>query len=114
MKVNAERLNTVFYTGSFFLWIAMKQLWGDNDHVAEIDDMIAEQEIINGEKAKSVLDLFRDQSVRWQLITVFLVCCCLQLIGTNAVSLLLFSDFLSSRFLMIHKLKGSFGNSSEL
>ncbi|KYO31614.1 hypothetical protein Y1Q_0022732 [Alligator mississippiensis] len=75
---------------------AMKQLWGDNDHVAEIDDMIAEQEIINGEKAKSVLDLFRDQSVRWQLITVFLVCCCLQLIGTNAVYFYAYDIFIKA------------------
>ncbi|XP_019362446.1 PREDICTED: solute carrier family 2, facilitated glucose transporter member 11-like isoform X1 [Gavialis gangeticus] len=75
---------------------AMKQLWGDNDHVAEIEDMIVEQEIINGEKAKSVLDLFRDQSVRWQLITLFLVCCCLQLIGINAVYFYAYDIFMKA------------------
>ncbi|KFW71894.1 Solute carrier family 2, facilitated glucose transporter member 5, partial [Pygoscelis adeliae] len=64
---------------------AVKQLWGDGDHMAEIDDMMAEQEAIRGEKAKSVCDLFRDKAVRWQLITLFLVSSCMQFIGVNVV-----------------------------
>ncbi|KFW92712.1 Solute carrier family 2, facilitated glucose transporter member 5, partial [Phalacrocorax carbo] len=64
---------------------AVKQLWGDADHMAEIDDMMAEQEAIRGEKAKSVCDLFRDKAVRWQFITLFLVSSCMQLIGVNVV-----------------------------
>ncbi|KFO08924.1 Solute carrier family 2, facilitated glucose transporter member 5, partial [Balearica regulorum gibbericeps] len=64
---------------------AVKQLWGDGDHMAEIDDMMAEQEAIRGEKAKSVCDLFHDKAVRWQLITLFLVSSCMQLIGVNVV-----------------------------
>ncbi|KFO88754.1 Solute carrier family 2, facilitated glucose transporter member 11, partial [Buceros rhinoceros silvestris] len=64
---------------------AVKQLWGDGDHMAEIDDMVAEQEAIRGEKAKRVCDLFRDRAVRWQFITLFLVCSCMQLIGANVV-----------------------------
>ncbi|KFP83178.1 Solute carrier family 2, facilitated glucose transporter member 11, partial [Apaloderma vittatum] len=64
---------------------AVKELWGDGDHMAEIDDMMAEQEAIHGEKAKSVCDLFCDKAVRWQLITLFLVASCMQLIGINVV-----------------------------
>ncbi|NXY20827.1 GTR9 protein, partial [Atrichornis clamosus] len=64
---------------------AVKQLWGDGDHVAEIDDMMSEQEAIRGEKAKSVCDLLRDRAVRWQLITLFLLVSCMQLIGANVV-----------------------------
>ncbi|NXE92454.1 GTR9 protein, partial [Menura novaehollandiae] len=64
---------------------AVKQLWGDGDHMAEIDDMVSEQEAIRGEKAKSVCDLFRDRAVRWQLITLFLLISCMQLIGANVV-----------------------------
>lgn len=71
----------------------MKQLWGDGDHMAEIDDMMAEQEAIRGEKAKTICDLFRDKSVRWQLITLFLLASCMQLIGVNVVRVLLFSAF---------------------
>ncbi|NXS94697.1 GTR9 protein, partial [Jacana jacana] len=64
---------------------AVKQLWGDGDHMAEIDDMVAEEKAIHGEKAKGVCDLFRDKAVRWQLITLFLVSSCMQLIGVNVV-----------------------------
>ncbi|XP_071427781.1 solute carrier family 2, facilitated glucose transporter member 11-like isoform X2 [Pithys albifrons albifrons] len=64
---------------------AVKQLWGDGDHMAEIDDMMSEQEAICGEKPKSVCDLLRDRGVRWQLITLFLVASCTQLIGSNMV-----------------------------
>ncbi|KFP28476.1 Solute carrier family 2, facilitated glucose transporter member 5, partial [Colius striatus] len=64
---------------------AVKQLWGDSDHMAEIDDMMAEKEAICGENAKSVCDLFRDKAVRWQFITLFLVSSCMQLIGVNVV-----------------------------
>jgi len=72
---------------------AVKQLWGDGDHMAEVDDMIAEQEAIRGEKSKSVCDLVRDKSVRWQFITLFLVSSCMQLIGVNVVHVLLFSAY---------------------
>lgn len=72
---------------------AVKQLWGDGDHMAEIDDMTAEQEAIRGEKAKHVCDLFRDKAVRWQLITLFLVAACTQLIGVNVVRVPLLSAF---------------------
>ncbi|KFQ43186.1 Solute carrier family 2, facilitated glucose transporter member 5, partial [Nestor notabilis] len=64
---------------------AVKWLWGDGDHMAEIDDMVAEQEATREEKAKSMRDLFRDRPVRWQFITLFLVASCTQLIGSNVV-----------------------------
>ncbi|NWH39434.1 GTR9 protein, partial [Chloropsis hardwickii] len=64
---------------------AVKQLWGDGDHLAEINDMISEQKAIAGEKAKSVWALLRDRAVRWQLITLLLVVSCIQLLGTIVV-----------------------------
>ncbi|NWY38075.1 GTR5 protein, partial [Sylvia atricapilla] len=64
---------------------AVKRLWGDGDHMAEINDMMSEQKAIGGEKAKSVWDLLRDRAVRWQLISMFLVISCMQLIGVNVV-----------------------------
>ncbi|XP_010215693.1 PREDICTED: solute carrier family 2, facilitated glucose transporter member 11-like [Tinamus guttatus] len=75
---------------------AVKQLWGDGDHTAEIDDMMAEQKAINGEKAKSVCDLFRDRAVRWQLITLFLVSSCMQLIGVNVVYFYAYNVFVKA------------------
>ncbi|NXT51973.1 GTR5 protein, partial [Pluvianellus socialis] len=75
---------------------AVKQLWGDGDHVPEIDDMMAEQEAIHGEKAKSVCDLFHDKAVRWQLITLFLVSSCMQLIGVNVVYFYAYNVFIKA------------------
>uniref|UniRef100_A0A8C6ZCF8 Solute carrier family 2, facilitated glucose transporter member 11-like n=1 Tax=Nothoprocta perdicaria TaxID=30464 RepID=A0A8C6ZCF8_NOTPE len=75
---------------------AVKQLWGDGDHTAEIDDMMAEQKAINGEKAKSLCDLFRDRAVRWQLITLFLVSSCMQLIGVNVVYFYAYNVFITA------------------
>ncbi|XP_065707572.1 solute carrier family 2, facilitated glucose transporter member 11-like isoform X1 [Patagioenas fasciata] len=75
---------------------AVKKLWGDGDHMAEIDDMLAEQEAIHGERAKSVCDLFRDQAVRWQLITLFLVVSCMQFIGINVVYFYAYNVFIKA------------------
>ncbi|XP_026715548.1 solute carrier family 2, facilitated glucose transporter member 11-like [Athene cunicularia] len=75
---------------------AVKQLWGDGDHMAEIDDMMAEQEAIRGEKAKSVCDLFRDKAVRWQFITLVLVSSCMQLIGVNVVYFYAYNVFIKA------------------
>ncbi|NXJ81763.1 GTR9 protein, partial [Trogon melanurus] len=75
---------------------AVKELWGDGDHMAEIDEMKAEEEAIRGEKAKSVCDLFRDKAVRWQLITLFLVASCMQLIGINVVYFYAYSVFIKA------------------
>ncbi|NXM32506.1 GTR9 protein, partial [Oxyruncus cristatus] len=75
---------------------AVKQLWGDGDHMAEIDDMMSEQEAIRGEKAKGVCDLLRDKAVRWQLITLFLVASCMQLIGANVVYFYAYNIFMKA------------------
>ncbi|NXQ65433.1 GTR9 protein, partial [Quiscalus mexicanus] len=72
---------------------AVKQLWGDGDHLAEINDMVSEQRAIGGEKAKSVWDLLRDRAVRWQLITLLLVVSCIQLLGANVVYSYAYSIF---------------------
>ncbi|XP_010017114.1 PREDICTED: solute carrier family 2, facilitated glucose transporter member 11-like [Nestor notabilis] len=75
---------------------AVKWLWGDGDHMAEIDDMVAEQEATREEKAKSMRDLFRDRPVRWQFITLFLVASCTQLIGSNVVYSYAYSVFINA------------------
>ncbi|NXW46584.1 GTR9 protein, partial [Nyctiprogne leucopyga] len=75
---------------------AVKQLWGDGDHMAEINDMMAEQEAIRGEKAKSICDLFRDKAVRWQFITLVLVASCMQLIGANVVYFYAYNVFIKA------------------
>ncbi|NXR81902.1 GTR9 protein, partial [Pycnonotus jocosus] len=72
---------------------AVQQLWGDGDHMAEINDMLSEQEAIGGEKVKSVWNLVRDRAVRWQFISMFLVISCMQLIGVNVVYFYAYSIF---------------------
>ncbi|XP_009080949.1 PREDICTED: solute carrier family 2, facilitated glucose transporter member 11-like [Acanthisitta chloris] len=78
---------------------AVKQLWGDGDHMAEIDDMMSEAEAIRGEKAKSVCDLLRDRAVRWQLITLFLLVSCMQLAGANVVYFYAYNIFTTAGIL---------------
>ncbi|XP_053308783.1 solute carrier family 2, facilitated glucose transporter member 11-like [Spea bombifrons] len=64
---------------------AMQMLWGPGDHGSEMDEMLAEKKAIEGEQIKSVKDLLRDRSVRWQMISLVLICGACQLIGINAV-----------------------------
>ncbi|XP_030075457.1 solute carrier family 2, facilitated glucose transporter member 11 isoform X2 [Microcaecilia unicolor] len=64
---------------------AMKKLWGDRDHKAEMDEMLAEKAAINGEKAKSVVELVCNRAVRWQFLTLLLVYGLMQLVGINVV-----------------------------
>ncbi|XP_053555764.1 solute carrier family 2, facilitated glucose transporter member 11-like [Bombina bombina] len=64
---------------------AMQKLWGPGEHKYELDGMLAEKKVIEGEQSKSVKDLLKDRSVRWQMFTLVLVCGFIQLIGINAV-----------------------------
>ncbi|XP_072254202.1 solute carrier family 2, facilitated glucose transporter member 11-like, partial [Pyxicephalus adspersus] len=63
---------------------AMQQLWGPGEHGAEMENMLAEKKAV-GEKMKGVKDLLTDRSVRWQMISLLLICGAMQLIGINAV-----------------------------
>ncbi|KAM8960715.1 solute carrier family 2, facilitated glucose transporter member 11-like [Pelodytes ibericus] len=64
---------------------AMKQLWGSGDHSLEIKEMLKEKMAIEGEEIKGMKSLLCDRVVRWQMITLVLICGCIQLIGINAV-----------------------------
>ncbi|XP_068098728.1 solute carrier family 2, facilitated glucose transporter member 11-like [Hyperolius riggenbachi] len=63
---------------------AMQQLWGPGEHQAEMENMLAERKAV-GDQVKSVKDLLMDRSVRWQMISLVLICGAIQLIGINAV-----------------------------
>ncbi|KAM4808095.1 uncharacterized protein WCC33_003115 [Rhinophrynus dorsalis] len=64
---------------------AMQQLWGPGEHKSEMNAMLAEKNSIVGERVKGVKDLLRDRLVRWQMISLILLCGALQLVGINAV-----------------------------
>lgn len=62
----------------------MQQLWGPGEHSEEMESMLAEKKAF-GEQIKGVKDLLTDRSVRWQMISLILICGAMQLIGINAV-----------------------------
>ncbi|KAE8634620.1 hypothetical protein XENTR_v10002367 [Xenopus tropicalis] len=64
---------------------ALKQLWGDGDYEAVINEMSKEQAARSGGKNLTVLQLLRDPSQRWQLYALIALTIALQLCGVNAV-----------------------------
>ncbi|XP_063066432.1 solute carrier family 2 member 11, like [Engraulis encrasicolus] len=73
---------------------AMVRLWGGSvDHSGEMEDMRAEALKVRGVRRRGVLHLFRERSLRWQLLTVICLCVTLQLCGINAVYLYSFDVF---------------------
>ncbi|KAF3689562.1 Solute carrier family 2, facilitated glucose transporter member 9 Glucose transporter type 9 [Channa argus] len=75
---------------------ALQSLWGQGDYKQEMEEMLAEQAAIEAAPPKSLLQLLRDRSVRWQLITISVICCCSQLSGMPAISIFSFDIFLKA------------------
>ncbi|CAL8336491.1 unnamed protein product [Merluccius merluccius] len=69
---------------------ALQSLWGPGEYQAEIDEMVAEKEILKGVHTKSLLEFFQDRSVRCQTITIVVISACIQLSGVSAVSIFSF------------------------
>ncbi|XP_067861736.1 solute carrier family 2, facilitated glucose transporter member 11-like isoform X1 [Heptranchias perlo] len=63
---------------------ALRRLRGDVDLTAEMDELLEEQAALEGQRAKGLWDLFRDRSVRWQLIITFVLGSAVQLCGNDA------------------------------
>uniref|UniRef100_H3AQ06 Solute carrier family 2, facilitated glucose transporter member 5 n=1 Tax=Latimeria chalumnae TaxID=7897 RepID=H3AQ06_LATCH len=72
---------------------AIQRLWGAGDYQEEMDDMLAEQAAFGREKPKSIWELFTDQSVRWQTITLVVIYVFMQLCGVNTIYMYAFSIF---------------------
>lgn len=68
-----------------FLMPALQTLWGQGDYREEMDEMLAEQVAIEAAPPKSPLQLLRDRTVRWQLISMSIIYSCNQLSGMSAV-----------------------------
>uniref|UniRef100_A0A4W6D6D8 Solute carrier family 2 member 9, like 1 n=1 Tax=Lates calcarifer TaxID=8187 RepID=A0A4W6D6D8_LATCA len=64
---------------------ALQSLWGTGDYKQEMDEMLIEQAAIEAAPPKNPLQLLRDRTVRWQLITMSLIYCCNQLSGMSAL-----------------------------
>ncbi|KAM4588700.1 solute carrier family 2 member 9, like 1 [Odontesthes bonariensis] len=75
---------------------ALQSLWGQGEYKQEMDEMLTEQLAIEAAPTKSPLQLLRDRTVRWQLITMFTICCCNQMSGMSAISTFSFDIFLEA------------------
>lgn len=74
----------LFFVSSFVI-PALQSLWGEGDYKQEMDEMSIEQAAIEVAPLKSPLQLLRDRTVRWQLITMSTVYFCNQLSGMSVV-----------------------------
>uniref|UniRef100_A0A4W5KVU2 Solute carrier family 2 member 9, like 1 n=1 Tax=Hucho hucho TaxID=62062 RepID=A0A4W5KVU2_9TELE len=72
---------------------ALQSLWGRGEYKLEMMEMVLEQAAIKGETSKSLLELLRDRSVRWQLITMVVIYGCIQFSGITAISVFSFDIF---------------------
>lgn len=68
---------------SFFT--AIRQLWGEGQHQAEIDDIMKEKATMKNTKILSVLELVKEPAFRWQLYMIVILTATIQLCGINAV-----------------------------
>ncbi|XP_042323560.1 solute carrier family 2, facilitated glucose transporter member 11-like [Sceloporus undulatus] len=64
---------------------ALKQLWGEGDHQAEVDDMLKEQASMKEAKIMNVWELLREKSMRCQLYLLIAIGISLSLSGISAV-----------------------------
>ncbi|KFQ38758.1 Solute carrier family 2, facilitated glucose transporter member 7, partial [Mesitornis unicolor] len=64
---------------------AIRKLWGEGDHQAEIDDIMKEKAAMTSTKTLRVLEVIKERSLRWQLYILMTVMTTLQLCGINAV-----------------------------
>ncbi|KFU95026.1 Solute carrier family 2, facilitated glucose transporter member 7, partial [Chaetura pelagica] len=64
---------------------AIRKLWGEGDHQAEIDDIMKEKAAMTSTKSLRVLEVIKERSLRWQLYILMTAMTTLQLCGINAV-----------------------------
>ncbi|XP_029358628.1 solute carrier family 2 member 9, like 1 [Echeneis naucrates] len=75
---------------------ALQNLWGQGDYKQEMDEMLAEQAAIEAAPPKNPLQLLKDKTVRWQLITMSLITGFNQLSGMSMISIFSFDIFLEA------------------
>ncbi|XP_030814669.1 solute carrier family 2, facilitated glucose transporter member 11-like [Camarhynchus parvulus] len=64
---------------------AIRQLWGEGQHQAEIDDIMKEKATMENTKILSVLELVKEPAFRWQLYMIVTLTTTIQLSGINAI-----------------------------
>ncbi|XP_076019729.1 solute carrier family 2, facilitated glucose transporter member 9-like [Genypterus blacodes] len=64
---------------------AIRRLWGNKDHSVDMEEMLEQHAAVEEVRSHSVMELIRNQAVRWQLLTVVVTFSSMQLSGMNAV-----------------------------
>ncbi|XP_076019743.1 solute carrier family 2, facilitated glucose transporter member 9-like [Genypterus blacodes] len=64
---------------------ALRRLWGNKDHSVDMEEMLEQHAAAEEVRSHSVMELIRNQAVRWQLLTVVVTFSSMQLSGINAV-----------------------------
>ncbi|KAM7034352.1 uncharacterized protein M8220_011468 [Acridotheres tristis] len=77
---------------------AIRKLWGEGDHQAEIDDIMKEKGAMASTKTLRVLEVIKERSLRWQLYILMTVMTTLQLCGINAIYFYSFEVFHTAKF----------------
>ncbi|XP_019362443.1 PREDICTED: solute carrier family 2, facilitated glucose transporter member 11-like [Gavialis gangeticus] len=77
---------------------AIRKLWGEGDHQAEIDDIMKEKAAMKITKTLRVLEVLKERSLRWQLYMLMTVMTTLQLCGINAIYFYSSEVFRTARF----------------
>ncbi|XP_041802041.1 solute carrier family 2 member 9, like 1 [Chelmon rostratus] len=75
---------------------ALQTLWGQGDYKAEMEEMLAEQAAFEAAPRTGLLQLLRDKTIRWQLLTMCIIYSTNQLSGTTAISTFTFDIFLEA------------------
>ncbi|XP_015259602.1 PREDICTED: solute carrier family 2, facilitated glucose transporter member 9-like [Cyprinodon variegatus] len=75
---------------------ALQSLWGNGDYKEEMEEMLIEHMALEASPPKSPLQLLKNRTVRWQLITMFVIYCCNQMSGMTAISTFSFDIFLNA------------------
>ncbi|XP_067406057.1 solute carrier family 2, facilitated glucose transporter member 11-like [Emydura macquarii macquarii] len=64
---------------------ALQKLRGNDDLSSELEEMLAEQAAIKGQRAKRPWELFQNPAVKWQLISIIVLSSAMQLCGNDSM-----------------------------
>ncbi|NXF87039.1 GTR11 protein, partial [Eubucco bourcierii] len=64
---------------------ALQKLRGNSDLSAELEEMLAEQAAVKGQRAKNPWELFQNHSLRWQLLSIVVLSSAMQLCGNDSM-----------------------------
>ncbi|NWX73829.1 GTR11 protein, partial [Alca torda] len=64
---------------------ALRKLRGNSDLSAELEEMLAEQAAVKGQRAKNPWELFRNPALRWQVVSIVVLSSAMQLCGNDSM-----------------------------